>query len=392
MIELRPLARLMVESVLGESGPLPAGASEVSLDEVMLSGLQHRVRPALRRRFRAAPDAPAEWLGPLEAARRGQLIRQMQAVHDLNLMRAAFAERRLRWAVAKGPVLANTVWPHVDMREFSDLDVFVHPEDFGQALGVLERLGAVYVDRNWPEILRLGRAELALRGPSGFPIDLHWDVAVSRPARQAFRTDLPAMLARARTVELGDGLVVPTFDASDTVVHLAHHAAHSGANRLVWLADVLHASSAPEVDWRAVSQRALQAGMGITVGIVLARAERTFGVEFPLTSQLRHCATRSLSGVVAARRDRHRSFPHLPHDPAASGIEYSSARRNDLLSLLAAVDQWFGVRRTEWRVRRHGPDENPLDKAVEDPSAKAEYLELVVGEGVVPRRVIPRRG
>lgn len=379
--ERKPLAQLLLESVLGQTGPLPSGVINTRIGELMLAGLHHRVRPALQRRLRTAPDAPADWVAPLEASRHGQLVRQMQATHDLRGVRDAFAERQVRWAVAKGPVLANTVWPHADMREFSDLDLFVHPEDFGEALGVLEELGASYVDRNWPEILRLARAELALRGPSGFAVDLHWDITVSRAARRSFRADLPAMLARALPVELGMGLVVPTFCASDTIVHLAHHAAHSGANRLVWLGDVLHSALSPKVDWQAVSERALQAGMGITVGIVLARTERTFGVELPLPRRLRSCAEDSLSGRVAAERDRQHPFPHVPDDSAASGIEYSSARRNDVRSLLAAVSQWFGVRFTERRVNRYGPDENPLDEAVEDPSAKAAYIELAARGG-----------
>ena len=375
--KLRPLARLLLESVTNIAGELPPGVVSIPVDQVVTTAFQHRVRPALWRRIRSAPSAPAAWRAALEAARHGQLIRQMQATHDLGLICDAFATRGIRWAVAKGPVLSSVVWPHPDMREFGDLDLFVHPADFAVALGELERLGAAYVDRNWPEIHRQGRAELALRGPSGFAIDLHWDVTVSRAARRAFRADLPAMLARRRVVGLTDELSVPTFDASDTLVHLAHHAAQSGANRLVWLADVLHASDHAEVDWTKVSERAIQWGMGITAGLVLARTERTFGVALPLPVELRRAASRSWCGILAAHRDRERPFPHLPDDPAASGLEYSSARRNNLFSLVAAIDQWFEVRRTELRVRRHGPDDNPLDNPVDDPAAKADYLELV---------------
>ncbi|GAA0335991.1 nucleotidyltransferase family protein [Micropruina glycogenica] len=381
MDRLRPLAQLLVESVRAVEGPLPGDLSHVGAHDLMAAGLQHRVRPAMLRRLRAAPDARQDWVTALQASRHGQLIRQMQSAHDLRRIGDAFSERGVRWAAAKGPVLANTVWPHVDMREFSDLDLFLHPEDFAGALRVLEKLGCGYVDRNWPEILRQGRAELALTGPSGFALDLHWDMVVSASARRWFKADLPAMLARARTVRLAPDLAVPTFDASDTLLHLAHHAAQSGANRLVWLADLLHASANPELDWPAVARRADRAGMAITVGIVMARTERTFEVAFPLPPTLRRAAERSLSGRVAARRDNIRPFPHLPGDPALSGIEYSSARRGDLSSVAAAIGQWFGVRRTEWRVRRHGADQNPLDRAVDDDQAKGAYLRLAAHDG-----------
>lgn len=161
---LRPLAQLLVESVTAASGPLPAGVEDLSADALMAAGFLHQVRPALRRRVAAAPVVPDEWGPAFEIARRGQLFRQVRAMHDLRLCVDGFQGAGVRWAVAKGPVLANTVWPHPDMREFSDLDVLVHPADFGMALATLEDLGATYVDRNWPEILRQGRAELALRG------------------------------------------------------------------------------------------------------------------------------------------------------------------------------------------------------------------------------------
>lgn len=378
---LRPLAQLLVESVSGIEGPLPEAVRHISAQDVATAGMQHRVRPAMWRRIRSANDVPPDWIILLQASRNLQLVRQLQSAHDLRLVGHAFAEREIRWAVAKGPVLANTIWPHADMREFTDLDLFVHPQDFRTALAALEGLDCQYVDRNWPEILRQRRAELALTGPSGFAIDLHWDVVVSPSARRWFKADLPAMLSRARTVQLTPDLEAPTFDASDSVLHLAHHAAHSGANRLVWLADVLHASASPELDWRAVARRAERAGMAITVGMVLARTERTFELDYPLPPSLRRAAEKSLPGRVAASRDNRRPFPHLPDDPALSGIEYASARRGNVSSAAAAISQWFGVRRTEWRVNRHGPDRNPLDERVDDEQAKRAYLALAARGG-----------
>lgn len=374
---LRPLAQLLVESVLDTSGPLPDGIENVSLEEALRAGFDHRVRPALLRRLQAAEGAPANWREILELTRHKQLLVQLQAAHDMHLVATTFEKHGIRWAVAKGPVLAQVVWPHPDMREFGDLDLFVHPEDFASGLNLLEAVGATYVDRNWPEIQRQERAELALRGPSGFPIDLHWHVLASPRARRSFRADLPELLERAKHVELGGGLTVPTFDASDTVVHLAHHAAQSAANRLVWLADILYASRHPDVDWNAVSDRALSGRMGITVGVVLSRVERTLGVEFPLPAALRRCAERSLCARIAVNRDGRHPFPQLPSDRSSSGIEYKAARANDALSFLAATGLWLGVRRTEWRIKHHGPDSNPLDVDVPDAAARAAYLRQV---------------
>lgn len=372
---LRPIARLLVESVYGHTGPLPEALGDVSVSYLTAAGQFHRLRPALRRRLRSS-DAPEQLLMPLEMARHAQLMRQMRAGHDLALIVAAFGTQ-VRWATAKGPVLTDVVWPHPDMREYTDVDVFVHPSDFASALTRLEAAGFTYVDRNWPEIMRLGRAELAMQGPSGFPLDLHWDINVSRRARRAFKSNLPAMLGRLRQVRTGTGVPVPTFDATDSLIHLAHHAAQSGANRLVWIGDVLHASRSQDVDWSALSRRTLEAGMTTTVGIVLARAERTFSVTLPLPQALRRQADRSISGRIASTRDARFPFPALPGDPRMSGAEYSSARRDSLRSLAAAIKQWVEVRVTESRVRRRGPDTNPLDIDVSDSAARTAYLNMV---------------
>lgn len=375
-----PLATLLVHSAEGASGPLPTQVWQMSVPEVLANGRFHRMRPAVHRRLATAPDAPADLLTALRAARRGQVVRQLQAAHDLSVIASLLAES-VRWAVAKGPILSNTVWPHPDMREYSDLDVFVDPADFETALRLLEHGGFRYVDRNWPEIRRAARAELAMVGPSGFPLDLHWDIAVSPSARREFRPDLPGMLMRRGEVSLGSGMDLPTFDPTDSVLHLAHHAAQSGGNRLVWSADILHAARHDGVDWGRLAEQAAKGGMGITVGTMLERVERTFGVELPLPESFRRRASRSVPGQIALMRERRHPFPALIGDNARSGAEFSSARRNSRRSVAAALVQSFEVRLTEARVRRHGPDVNPLDKDVPDAHAKRAYLAMVATAG-----------
>lgn len=378
MTDLRPLASLLVQSVSDDcSKALPDGVAELPAQAVFEAGALHRVRPALRRRLAAASGVPSEWMPPLEAAKHQQLIRHLRALADLGRIRRAFERADVRWAVTKGPVLAAAVWPHPDMREYTDLDVLVHPADFGRALAALESEDFTYVDRNWPEVVVQNRAELAMRGPSGFPLDLHWDIAVSPEARRAFPTDLPAMLTRTRFVDVGGDVVVPALEATDTLLHVAHHAALSGANRLMWIADVFYAARQPGVDWDELERRARAARMLTTIAVVLARAERAFNTEFAMPTAMRARTERTVIGRTAVLRERRHPFPGLPGDAALSGLEYASGRENAWATVGTAARSWWRVRWTQARVARFGPDVNPLDADVADVEARRAYLTAV---------------
>lgn len=372
----RELSALLVESASGTH----SGASihaDLDVRQLMTAGRMHRILPALRRRVRSHPEA-APWLPPLDAVRHQQLLRHMQAGSDLQRIAQEFADAQIRWAVSKGPVLSDAVWPHPDMREYTDVDVFVHPADFAAALSALEGCGFSLVDRNWPAIRRLSRAEVAMTGPSGLPLDLHWDISVTPAARSTFRIDLPTMLSRTQSISLGSGATVPVFDPTDLLLHVAFHAAQNGANRLVWIADVFHCAQNQAINWQRLGDDAVHARIATPVSMVIERAERTFDTSFALTEHLRRCAVTSPSGRTARYRAASHPFPCLPDDPASSGLEFSSARDNAIGALGSALWQWVDVRRIEARVRRRGDVANPLDDDIPDATARRGYLRDVL--------------
>lgn len=376
---LRPLARLLIESTVAASGPLPEGLDEVAAEEVIAAGELHRVTPAIRRRVARSEAPPTAWMPVLNRARQAQLFRHVQAAADLRTAGGALAG--LRWAVSKGPILADLVWPHVDMREYTDIDLYVHPADFGAALGALEAVGFHLVDRNWPEIRRLCRSELALRGPSGLALDLHWGLTGDPRRRREQVVSLPDILARSRAVTLGSGVEVQTFDPDDLVLHLALHAAQSGANKLMWLADIRHAVRRFGVDGTEVATRAQAFGVLAPVALVLTRVERAFGEDFALPPTLRRAGSDSAWAKMAARADGVSPFPGLPGDGALGGLYYSSARTSMIGSAARAAHYAASVRLIESRVRRRGVEGNPLDTDVPNPQDRRAYLRTVTEAG-----------
>ena len=82
------------------------------------------------------------------------------------------------------------------------------------------------------------------------------------------------LLERRRTVDVG-GVPTPTLDTVDTLVHVCAHASQSGADRLIWLADVQLVANTAAVE--EVVDRALSWEMAPAVAFALLRAGRVLG-------------------------------------------------------------------------------------------------------------------
>ncbi len=370
------LRRLLVESARGDrAGPLGAAVLELPIETVAAAAAQHRIAPAVARRVDAATDSPSSWRGTLRKKRYEQLLRHMQASGDLQLLGGVLGESGIQWALGKGPAAADLLWPAPDMREYYDVDVFIAPVDFERALARLIDAGFAYVDRNWPELRRTMRAEIALRGPAGSHLDLHWDIAVPESLREAFRTGLPEMLHRGEDVVLGSGTPVHVFDPVDTALHLIFHSAQNGANRLMWIADVWFATRREGFDWDGFVQRAEQMRMCTMAGLVLRRVERTFGPVGdgwrPLTRF--NPAWRRFADAVGRRAE----FPSLPGDKHAGGTEFSSARDTLTSSVAQAVVSTWNLHSIERREAKTPASDRVLYRDVEDAEARADYFEGV---------------
>lgn len=369
---LRPLARLLVDAASGRPHTVSPELFAEDLSRVLEAGALHRVTPAVARTL-ARTQAPPQWQVALGAARQTQTLRHLRAVEDLKVTGAALDAAGIPWAVAKGPVLASVVWPSPDMREYYDLDLFVGPDRFADAIEAVRSTGGEQLDRNWPELRRTMRAEIAMQARHGTHLDLHWHVAVPERLRRRFPVDVTGMLRRVRPVRIAPGVTVPTFDAVDTVHHVAFHAAQDGANRLMWLSDVRYAVQDPSFDWDELARRAAASRTTAPVALVLDRAARTVGLDLPSGSSFDR-ARRGAWGALARRRDLAHPFPGLPGDARLGGNVYGATRPGLAESAACLVAYALRARRLEREYRRNGSAGRPLQRDVADATARAEYF------------------
>lgn len=376
---LRPAARVLVAAVSTEErGPEELAPSLI--DEVGRSAQEHRILPAVARYLAEAPAIPRGLLPGLRQVRLEQSTRHLAIIGGAIELGRVLDAAGVAWLVAKGPAAACT-WPSPELRQYYDLDLYVSRYSFRAAVEALENHGCVEVDRNWPLMQRERRAELALRSPRGIDVDLHWDYAVSRELRSAYRTRFEDLLARRRRIDVGSGRQLWTPDPVDTILLTAFHAAQSGANRLVWLADVRYALLAGRVDLAELVARARAARIQRPVAMVLARTERVLGLPETVLEALEPLfRSAGTWGRVADRLDARTPFPYLTQDEHKGGALYASARPSTLASAGALARNAVRTRAVERAIRRDpSAARKELRDEVPDTVARQAYLEYVGG-------------
>jgi hypothetical protein len=281
--------------------------------------------------------------------------------------------------------LAQIVWPAPDMREYQDLDVLADPRRAEEAFGALLEAGFALVDRNWVALDGTGRAEIAMTGPTGTAVDLHWHVVVAPQARSRFSLDPVELLSRARPGNVGNGLDVLTLDPVDTVHHLILHAGLGGANRLMWLADVYYATQMPGFDWAELDARTRRAGSRLMAEVVLQRVWSVLGSGRPLEWVRTGPGGNAWSRIVASRDSRIR-FPGLEGDRHLGGALYSGTRATWWGSVVGSLSDGLRVRRFERRGDAGDYEVSVLDEDVPDAAARKRYFDQMasIGTGSEP--------
>ncbi len=272
------------------------GAAQQSAGLVR-SALDHGVGGLLAEAFRLSDlDVPAPLVQELLAGS----ARHLRALDDLDTVGAALGPAGIPWVVAKGPVLASLWFGQPFLRAYDDLDVYVAPDRFAEAVAILRGAGASVLDtdeflcRHVPGEVRVGLA-------TGGVVDLHWQPFFYQVHARRFPHGVRRMLAQSRPWTTDGGAEVQIPSVADGLVHLCLHAAVSGAGRLSWLVDVdryLDAESVPPEEFRAAVE-SWDAGMAVAV--VLARLDATLG-SAPARALLRTLPTGARLTATAIER------------------------------------------------------------------------------------------
>lgn len=260
----------------------------------------------------AGGRAPAWVQNALQSSASSVASQNLHALSELSRVARAFAAAGVRTMALKGAALNLTVYPRLDLRPMSDLDLLVSPKDAAQAVGILESIGyrcgaALIRDDFFPK--HHYERELILPGSQPVRIDLHahpW-----RPMHLAQIVSHESFWADAVALPLDDGHIFIPGPAT-MFIHLAAHAAFHDCSRLIWLYDMKCVADhyGSMLDWSHVINRARHWQLTLAVRTAVARTRTMFGEVCPPD------VSRNLTAANASWR-AHVTHWHTPRDASS---------------------------------------------------------------------------
>ncbi len=246
----------------------------------------HGVAPLVYRTLSERTNfAPAEVLGQLRSRYEYTARKNLRFTAELFRILDCFEAHAIPAISLKGPVLAESVYGDLALRDFSDLDVLVHQQDVVRAKAALRTLDysvpTELSDAEERAYLESGY-ELTFDGPAGRNLlELQWNIL---PRFYAVPFAVDELFARAKGVPLC-GRTVPALSPEDLFLTLAAHSAKHAWIRLHWLRDIASVVETQRLDWNTVTQRARQLGIARIAGVSLLLAQRLLHANLPEEAQ-----------------------------------------------------------------------------------------------------------
>lgn len=254
----------------------------ISWTKVIALAQSHGLMPILYRNMsHGAGIIPEEALRELHARYERHARQALSLTQLLHEILAHLELRDVEAIPIKGPALAEALYHNIAMRQYSDLDILVRPEDVVRARAALESLGytneLILTNAQQRSYLDSGY-EYAFDGAYGKGvIELQWRIL---PRFYAADFDTQRLFA-----ESGSGTVagrhVRTLCAEDLLLVLCVHAAKHVWERLAWTRDVAEFTGSQAVDWEDVRRRAERMGIVRILGITLVLSRDLFGATIP---------------------------------------------------------------------------------------------------------------
>jgi Uncharacterised nucleotidyltransferase len=228
---------------------------------LLKSAGQHGVRPKLLRTLKsvcwnAVPEAIQ-----FELVRFNRTNTQKNLIFTGELLRLLdlFEQNRMPIAVFKGPVLAESVYGDLSLREFSDLDMIVHEADLCKAEDILTARGyqADFPDREFRSAFLRYHGQYAFRNrQTGISVDLHWQLSSKGMAFPIRSAELWPKLSQVTIA----GRTIPTLAHDDLALLLAAHGTKEGWRSLIWVCDFAELlRTCDDINWLGVLERAQRA-------------------------------------------------------------------------------------------------------------------------------------
>ena len=239
---------------------------------------RHRVLPLL---FHALEEVlgdrlPSSLQDQIREHRRGVRIQNTFVIQELGRVHRRFEDAGLPLLAMKGPVLAQTAYGDIALRQSVDADVVVPRDRFSEVDRLLRELGYEYAEKRkpmwgWQEALsRYLDGQWEFTRGNTFTLDVHTRLM---PPGYSFPSDFYPFWERARAVQLNGDVDVHGFSPEDQVLVLAHHGIKNQWRALRHIVDIAAVIRGhDDLDWDLLRSRAgeMHAARALKLGLHMA--------------------------------------------------------------------------------------------------------------------------
>lgn len=216
-----------------------AAARVTDWQEVREEVRRHRVVALVQVAIRDVGEVPEAFVDWVAQAALRQGHHAMQLTHECVVVDRALKAAGTQPLHVKGPVLGEMVFGSVARKYSRDLDIFVSAQDAPTAIATLQDMGYRKVGHDAPVMPEQATAvirhckDLALIGPPGNLIELHWRLSHTRTLL-TFLEDAP----KRQEVRVASAARLETFTNDQMVAYLCVHGSLHHWMRLKWLAEL----------------------------------------------------------------------------------------------------------------------------------------------------------
>ena len=235
---------------------------------------RHGMMPMVYRSLNAycAEIAPKTAMRAMQDRFKANALRNLMRTQELLRIVGIFEHAGIAAIPYKGPTLAVAVYGDLALREFSDLDILISPEDVRPAIDLLLSHGyhaeTQLNKKQFSAYLRSG-CEFGFQLDQGdCRVELHWQIA---PAMFSIPFKFQELWVRRQMLSLGEGAVT-CLSPEDMLLVFCVHAMKHTWNSLGWIVDVAKLLQSTPLDWKVTLERARLMGIEriLLLGLLLA--------------------------------------------------------------------------------------------------------------------------
>jgi len=245
---------------------------------------RHGLMPLLFHHLNAiCPEAvPAPILSRLENHFNANLGYNRFLAGELLKLLSLFENHGILAVAFKGPVLASSVYGDLSLREFSDLDILIHKQDFNKVKDLLLSQGylPIYRLNNLQEAasIRLTCQYHFRHEKTGIHLEIFWEFG---PKGLSFPANLRHLWNRLERVSFFGNKTL-AFSPEDLLHILCFHGYKHAWEALEWICDIAGLIQIHhEMDWKRVMEEAARFGSERMLFLGLYLAKDLLGIKLP---------------------------------------------------------------------------------------------------------------